>query len=773
MKPEYGRPFGGASPGSIRVVLVAPDHLTVPPIGYGGIERVVHDLTESLVARGFDVYLYALPGSRTSAKLIPYEHSAPNPQEILRFVERTLPEGTAVIHDHTHMSVIGLARLPFPTVCTVHGTYPNPVDRPVYLSRRALEHIGGGKGTYVFNGINLLDYPLREEKKPFLLYMGLVIPLKGVVHAIDAAEASGKELVIAGPIGDADYFEREIAPRLEANPRLRYVGPKGGEERIKLFSEAEALLFPTLLEEPFGLVMAEAMACGTPVLAFPNGSVPEVLAGFPELICSDSREMAGLISQGRYPKPEALREYVAARFSREEMADRYLELYSEAAAEGPGAGSYSAEEWKTMQLFERSKSAGRYEEALAACERWLECPGVPAIRRIYACESAAALCARMGDSAKELRMAVRSFEYGVPRAELVCRIGLLHLKKEDWKQAAYWFDLATRLPKPDDYGAFYNANCWSWLPHVQLCVCYSRMGMLELAKHHNDAGLSLAPGNAYALHNDRWLATVLPVGDRIVELANDAGGAFRMKLKLPGYIEEVIQRKGGWEPKLARLLSRLAVPGSLFVDVGANIGYHSLFVASSKPDVACLCFEPHPALAEQLEANRVLNGFERMRIQPSAVGDSEGRVRFQMNRAGSYNRGLSFVEGDQTVTDDFEQTEVEIVALDRYLREEERSNVSVMKIDTQGHERQAIEGALDTIRTSRPVIVFEWHESPPSQRLTELFDLLEGYEFFKAHPDTGEIRRLDEDDPPDFRQDYVCVPAGRMADWEAYRVHSS
>ncbi|MBB6694972.1 FkbM family methyltransferase [Cohnella xylanilytica] len=773
MTPEYGRPFGGASPGSIRIVQVAPDHLTVPPTGYGGIERVVYDLTESLVERGFDVYLYALPGSRTSAKLIPYEHSTPNPQEILRFVERTLPEGTAVVHDHTHKSIIGLARLPVPTLCTIHGTYRNTVDRPVYLSRRALDYTGGGKGTYVFNGINLNDYPLRKEKKPYLLYMGLVIPYKGVVHAIDAAEAAGKELILAGPVGDASYFEREIAPRLRANPRLKYVGPKGGEERTKLFGEAEALLFPTSLEEPFGLVMAEAMACGTPVLAFPNGSVPEVLAGFPELICSDSREMAAKISRGRYPDPEALREYVASRFTRDEMAERYLELYSVAAAEEPGPGSYSEEEWTHKREYERLKTEGKFAEALDACERWLECPDAPPVRRVHACESAAELCGQIGDSDKELRMAVRSFEFGLPRAELVCRIGHLLMKKEDWKQAAYWFDEATRLPKPDDYGLFYNESCWSWLPHVQLCVCYSRMGLLDLAKRHNDAALSIAPNNSYALHNDRWLAAVLPAKERVVELPNDAGGTFRMMLKLPGLIEEFILKQRGWEPRLASLLSRFAVPGSLFVDIGANIGYHSLYVASSKPDVACLCFEPHPELAGQLETNRALNVFGRMRIHPVAVGDSEGRVRFQMNRAGSYNRGLSFVEGDQTVTDDFEPTEVEIVALDRYLREDDRSNVSVMKIDTQGHERQAIEGALDTIRTSRPVIVFEWHESPPSQRLTELFDLLEGYEFFKAHPDTGEIRRLDEADPPDFRQDYVCVPAGRMADWEAYRIHSS
>lgn len=492
-------------PGAVRIVQVAPDYLPVPPLKYGGIERMVHDLTETLVERGYDVYLYALPGSRTSAKLIPYEHTVPNPEEILRFVERTLPEGTALIHDHTHRSVIGRAKLPFPTLCTIHGSQTNPVERPVYLSARALEHIGGGRGTYVFNGINLADYPFEREKKPYLLFMGVISWHKGIVQAIDAAEAADKDLIIAGPLYDVSFYRREVEPRLRANPRLKYIGESGGDERADLLSRAEALLFPTSWEEPFGLIMVETMACGTPVLAFPNGAVPQIMAGFPQLICADTNEMAEKARARDYPEPEALRAYVKANFSREAMADRYAELYRDAIAEGPGPGSYTSEEWELKRTYEKLAREGKPDEALSACERWLALPDVPAERRIYACELAAGLCQRTNDAARELRFALRSFEYGMPRAELLCRIGYIRLRDEDWRQAAYWFEAATRLPKPDVPGPLYSENCWSWLPHVQLCVCYSRMGMLESARRHNDIALSLAPNNEYALHNKRWL----------------------------------------------------------------------------------------------------------------------------------------------------------------------------------------------------------------------------------------------------------------------------
>ncbi|MBB6694971.1 glycosyltransferase [Cohnella xylanilytica] len=501
---------GPAAPGAVRIVQVAPDYLPVPPLKYGGIERMVHDLTETLVERGYDVYLYALPGSRTSAKLIPYEHTVPNPEEILRFVERTLPEGTALIHDHTHRSIIGRAKLPVPTLCTIHGSQTNPVDRPVYLSARALEHVGRGQGTYVFNGINLADYPFEREKKTYLLFMGVISWHKGIVQAIDAAEAADKDLIIAGPLYDVSYYRREVEPRLRANRRLRYIGETGGEERTNLLRHAEALLFPTSWEEPFGLIMVETMACGTPVLAFPNGAVPHVMAGFPELICADTDEMAKKARARDYPDPAALRAYVEANFSREKMAVRYAELYRAAIAEGPGAGSYSAEEWELKLSCEKLVREGKLEEALREYERWLALPDVPAERRIYACELAAGLCGRMNDATLELRYALRSFEYGVPRAELLCRIGYIRLRSEEWRQAAYWFEAATRLPKPADPGPLFAESCWSWLPHVQLCVCYSRMGRIEPARRHNDIALSLAPNNEYALHNKRWLDSLPP-----------------------------------------------------------------------------------------------------------------------------------------------------------------------------------------------------------------------------------------------------------------------
>ncbi|KZE72421.1 MULTISPECIES: glycosyltransferase family 4 protein [Paenibacillus] len=311
----------------VQVISNYPNAQPVPSIK-GGTEKIVHELTEELVRRGHHVSLFAARGSRSSAQLITYPKGLTHSQ-IPQYVLQHMPSGTDIIHDHTFRSAMGRRKLPCPSVCTVHLPVKRHGKNPVYVSKRARQLMGGGKGFYIYNGINTHEYEFSSEKRGYLLFMGRIIPDKGVLQAIQVAERTGKKLLIAGPIKAPVFFRREIQTRIQRNPNIRYVGSVGGDRKQKLLKHAECLLFPSLWEEPFGLVMVEAMACGTPVLALKNGSVSEVLSGFPQLICKSVGEMARKAHRKNYPSPAQLRLYVNQRFTNKQMTSNYLRLYRE------------------------------------------------------------------------------------------------------------------------------------------------------------------------------------------------------------------------------------------------------------------------------------------------------------------------------------------------------------------------------------------------------------------------------------------------------------
>ncbi|SEC70094.1 glycosyltransferase [Paenibacillus sp. GP183] len=178
-------------------------------------------------------------------------------------------------------------------------------------------------------GTDRCQTPVAVLAKKFQRFLGRIDREKGVGDAVRLAERTGMRTIIAGPIWDRELY-REIYPRMEKTANISYVGEVHGEKKQNLLMHAKWLLFPTACEEQLGLVLVEALACGTPVAAYGREAVPEVMQGLPQFICDDLNGMERLIKGKSLVPPEALREYVSMRYTKEKMTDKYLELYARA-----------------------------------------------------------------------------------------------------------------------------------------------------------------------------------------------------------------------------------------------------------------------------------------------------------------------------------------------------------------------------------------------------------------------------------------------------------
>ena len=336
----------------MRIAQIAPLAESVPPKLYGGTERVVHYLTEELVRQGHAVTLFASGDSQTSARLVPAVPRAlrfdpdvrdPLPHAVLQLEQvRQRAHDFDVLHFHVDLLQFPLLReLSVPSVTTLHGRLDLPDLRPFYaeftetplvsISRDQRSYLRGVNwaGT-VHHGIPLNAYPINAwPRADYLAFIGRICPEKRVDRAIAIAKLAGMRLRIAAKVDAVDraYFERHIQPLL-ARKHVEFIGEIGERDKAVFLGNARALLYPVDWPEPFGLAMIEAMACGTPVIGWRCGSVPEVIdEGVTGFVVGKKSEAARAVERAASLDRRVVRRRFEERFSAARMARDYLRIY--------------------------------------------------------------------------------------------------------------------------------------------------------------------------------------------------------------------------------------------------------------------------------------------------------------------------------------------------------------------------------------------------------------------------------------------------------------
>ncbi len=348
----------------LRIAQVAPLWFTVPPKGYGGIERVIAMLADELTKRGHEVTLFASPGSNTSARLISvFDKSLSeaniawsNPIWNLRNLSSAFEMAQRGEFDivHCHLDLWGLffqGIVKAPMLHTMHNPlYRTNADATkddrlrlfgeeahrtdiVFISESARKNsmVEFPKGRVIYNGIDLDHFHFNKNGGEHFIWIARMNKHKGVENAIEAAEKMGVKLLLAGRIDPTqeEYFEKIIKPHL--NNKIQYAGELKDKELSDFYGSAKALLYPIEWEEPFGLVVAEAMACGTPVIAYRRGSMEELIkegeTGF--VVDSSIDLLIEAMKKIDSIDRSAVRRHVEQKFSKERMTDDYEKTYYE------------------------------------------------------------------------------------------------------------------------------------------------------------------------------------------------------------------------------------------------------------------------------------------------------------------------------------------------------------------------------------------------------------------------------------------------------------
>jgi glycosyltransferase involved in cell wall biosynthesis len=359
----------------MRIAQVAPLYESVPPKLYGGTERVVSYLTEELVRLGHEVTLFASGDSETRATLVPACNRAlwrdPNCRETLphhaRLMELVFHEAWKfdIIHfhcDYLHFPL--LRRHSTPGVTTLHGRV-NPHDlHPLFeeFGETPLVSISGSQRSplpganwqaTVHHGLPRNLHTFQPNRGEYLLFVGRISPEKRLDRAVEIARRTGRQLKVAAKVYEEDrgYFQSSIEPLLrESTSFVDFIGEVGGKEKDELMGNAHALLFPIDWPEPFGLVMIESLACGTPVIAWNNGSVPEVIAGGESGFVVDTiDEAVKAVANVERISRHACRMAFEQRFDVTRMARNYLEVYLRLILKaGANSRGLEATEWLAL-----------------------------------------------------------------------------------------------------------------------------------------------------------------------------------------------------------------------------------------------------------------------------------------------------------------------------------------------------------------------------------------------------------------------------------------
>ncbi len=337
----------------MKIAMLSPIAWRTPPRDYGPWENIVSLLTEGLVRRGVDVTLFATGDSETRGRLISvspkgYEEDKdllPKVWECLHISE-LFERGDEfdVIHNHfDYLPLTYMNMTSTPVVTTIHG-FSSPRILPVfkkYNDRAYYVAISEADKNPELNyiatihhGIDLVQFSFRPDAGDYLLFFGRIHHEKGTKECIEIAKKTGMRLIIAGIIQDERYFEREVRPYLD-NDRIIYVGSAGPDKRNELLGQAYALLHPINFDEPFGLSVIEAMACGTPVIAVKRGSMPEVIAdGRTGFLVTSVDEMAEAVPRIREIDRAKCRRWIEDSFSVDRMVDQYIRTYEKIRQEG-------------------------------------------------------------------------------------------------------------------------------------------------------------------------------------------------------------------------------------------------------------------------------------------------------------------------------------------------------------------------------------------------------------------------------------------------------
>ena len=345
----------------LKIAQICPLWEQVPPKGYGGIEMIVSLLTENLVRRGHDVTLFASGDSQTSGKLVspcPYaiRHDPDNQSDNMWRLNRKNmaleqlqlkrlyqgPNAFDIVHSHLELTALPFAASsPMPTVHTMHMDLVSETQQLLleywdqyFVSISDAQREPCPSLNYVRTIYNAIDmrgfkfYPEAQEPK-YMAFLGRLSPEKGVHHAIELSKKTGIPLKFAGKHGqeDTDYYEGVVQPQIDGK-QIQYLGEIDDQGKIELLGNAFVTVFPITWREPFGLVMVESMACGTPVLGMNLGAVPEVIAqGKSGFVCDTVVEMLEKMSKIESLNRHDCRQYVEERFGVKRMLDDYEACY--------------------------------------------------------------------------------------------------------------------------------------------------------------------------------------------------------------------------------------------------------------------------------------------------------------------------------------------------------------------------------------------------------------------------------------------------------------